>query len=461
MRREILANGKSRAFVNDTPVNLKVMRDLGMRLLDIHSQHQTLQINDPSFQLDIIDRFAETQTEYASYRTLYLEHSRLSKELQKMKEQAREGKNELDFIRFQHEELESAGLDKIDEAAIEESFNMLSNAEEISLKLSQILGLLSEGEQPAVQTLAQAREQMDHIGGYAKSYEELADRIKSTAIELDDIAREVERLAGKSESDPEELARINEIRSAIFRLEQKHGVQGVEALKTLRDELSDRLFSNDDLDERIEKAEKELAQLEAALLKAGQKLHDKRAKALPGFSKEIVAVLKLLNMKQAQFEVLLEMAADPSTDGYDRIQMLFSANAGRKPEQLKHVASGGELSRLMLAVKKLSARATQRTTIVFDEIDAGVSGEVADSMGQIMKEMAAGMQVICITHLPQIAAKGTAHFKVYKSIEKNLATTRIDRLEEASRVVEIAQMLSGARTTDAALANARDLLYMN
>lgn len=461
LRREILSNGKSRAFINDTPVNLKVLRDLAMRLLDIHSQHQTLQINDTGFQLEIVDRFAETQMELTEYRSVYKAYSESIQKLNRLTAEALEARKEMDFIQFQLEELESIKLEEIEEESIEESFQLLTNAEDIAIRLNGTLGYLSDGDQPAMPALRSAVETMNYVAGFSKSYGELAERLKSSLIELDDVSREIELLAGKVEVDPQELERINELRGMIFKLEQKHGVSGVAALISLRNEKKKRIEFNDHVEDEIAETESVLKELKVKLITNAEVLSDKRQKKMPAFSAEIVNLLKMLNMKQARFEVQFEKTENPTVDGYDRLSMLFSANAGRKPEQLKHVASGGELSRLMLAVKKLSSNASQRTTIVFDEIDSGVSGEVANSMGRIMKDMAQGMQVICITHLPQIAAKGTAHFKVFKTEIDGLTKTGIERLDENNRIGEIAQMLSGSVTTEAALANARDLLYLN
>jgi DNA repair protein RecN (Recombination protein N) len=461
LRREVLANGKSRAFINDTPVNLKTLKELGTQLVDIHSQHQTLQINDPTFQLNVIDSFADTLKERMAYQDIYQSYISTHKELTRTKEAAREGRNELEFIRFQANELQAARLDDIDEELVEEQFNMLSNAEEISSRLSAAIGVLSESEFPVVPGLRQVRDHLNSISTFSKAYAELSDRLKSTIIELDDISGEMDALLGKVELDPAQLMAINETRNAIFRLEQKHLITGVKALIEKRDQLLQRLDSEDNAEERIQKLEAALEKTKAQLEKAGLALHKKRAGCLDSFSRRIEEQLKTLNMVHARFAVELELQDAPMTDGYDRIVMLFSANAGRKPEPLKHVASGGELSRLMLAIKRLSVQHAHRTTIVFDEIDTGVSGEVANSMGKIMKEMAEGLQVICITHLPQIAAKGTAHFKVFKTDEDQVSKTQISKLDEEARVLEIAQMLSGAKTTDAALANARDLLYLN
>lgn len=461
IRREILSTGKSRAFVNDTPVTLNVLKELGLHLLDIHSQHQTIQINDPKFQLNVLDRYADTFGERAAYRSVFSTYSSKQKELALAVQMRRESVNEADFIRFQVQELRSANLDKIDEETFEEEYNTLANAEEITQTLSGAVDILNNGEDPVIASLNAARELLGRISNISKSYSEIAERLKSSIIELDDIAVELENTLGGIEANPARLAALEEIRATVFRLEQKHNVDGLHALKAKRDDLEAKLSKTDSLDDDIEKIEKELFKIYADLKDAGAKLTAKRTKHLKKFSSEIEKVLGGLNMKSATLIMDMVQTDEPNTDGFDKLTMLFSANAGRKPEPLKMVASGGELSRLMLAIKKLYATRSDGKTIIFDEIDTGVSGEVANSMGSIMKEMANEMQIICITHLPQIASKGVAHYKVFKTEANSVVKTEIERLTNDERVVEIAQMLSGANTSDAALANARELLELN
>jgi len=461
IRREILSTGKSRAFVNDTPVTLNILKDLGLRLLDIHSQHQTIQINDPKFQLRVLDRFADSKKELANYKTHYQTFISKQKELDELLSTRRESMNEIDFNRFQVEELRAAALDDIDGESLEEEYNTLANAEEITQTLSSAIELLNAGDNPVLSSLTSVRELVNRISGFSKIYAEIGDRLKSSIIELDDIAGELENHSGQIEADPRRLVKLEEIRSTIFRLEQKHNVEGVESLKQKRDDLESKMSGTDNLDNRIEDIEKEISKINNELILAGAKLSEKRKKCTTKFSSEIEKVLSGLNMKSAKLNLDLTTAKEPGADGFDKLTMLFSANAGRKPEPLKMVASGGELSRLMLAIKKLSAVRYDGKSIIFDEIDTGVSGEVANSMGAIMKEMAAEMQIICITHLPQIASKGKAHYKVFKSEQDEVVKTQIERLSDDERVVEIAQMLSGANTSKAALANARELLLAN
>src|SRR5690554_2719059 len=461
IRREILSTGKSRAFINDTPVTLNILKELGVALLDIHSQHQTIQINDPKFQLSVLDRYVGIGPELDDYRAKYAAYIAKEKELADAERLKQESMSEIDFIRYQVQELRSARLDEIDGDTFEEEYNTLANTEEITQTLSGAVDVLNEGEFPVVKSLAMVREGIERISHISKTYAEMTSRLKSTIIEIDDIAAELEAMLSSLEADPHRLKTLEEIKSTLFRLEQKHAVEGVEALREKRDNLEKRLNKTDSLDEDIESIVKELSRLRGGLVKSGGKITSKRMAGVIPFANKVEKVLAALNMKSAKLVLDLQQSKEPALDGFDKLTMLFSANSGRKPEPLKMVASGGELSRLMLAIKKISAIKNDGKSIIFDEIDTGVSGEVANSMGAIMKEMADDMQVICITHLPQIASKGSAHFKVYKTEGESIVKTQIERLNPEERVTEIAQMLSGASTTPAALENARELLALN
>jgi DNA repair protein RecN (Recombination protein N) len=456
LRREVLASGKSRAFINDTPVNLKLLREVALELVDIHSQHQTIQLNNPEFQLGVIDAYAKAGDEKKSYLKSFGSFSASQKKLKELEQNLAQDKREMDFVAFQLNEFKEINLDQIEEEEMEEEYKMLSNSEEIAQKLHGAVELLSEGDSPILSNLKEVDGLMSDISEYSTFYKELSERIKSAIIELDDIASEAQDASGDIEMNPERLAQLDEIRAVIFRLEQKHLVQGVAALKTRRDELAQRVSGSEKLEEAIDLLNEEVKSGLESTRKAGEALTKKRKAASSKFTDSLEDLLALLNMKKASFELHFEKLDHPSPNGYDRLEMRFSANPGRKPEPLKNVASGGELSRLMLSIKKLSA--SHGRTIILDEIDTGVSGEVAHSMGKIMKEMGGNQQVISITHLPQIASKGQTHFKVFKEESANATKTRIERLDEKERVVEIAQMLSGAETTTAAMDNARDLL---
>lgn len=460
IRREILASGKSRAFVNDTPVTLQILKKLGSYLIDIHSQHQTIQINDSDFQLAVLDRYSQSQNELAAYQNCFAKYIDKQKELAQAEKSKQESIREVDFITFQLQELKAARLDEIDAESFEEEYNTLSHTEEITQTLNAAIDKFNGDNFSVLQALHSIRESIDHISHISKTYADISERLKSTEIELDDISSELENILSGLEADPRRLQILEEIRSTIFRLEQKHGVEGVEALIKQRDNLEEKLNFTHSLDEEVARIERELKVVERELIKLGKALSAKRAGAATAFATEVEKVLELLNMKSAKLELKISAFDQPGSKGFDQLTILFSANAGRKPEPLKHVASGGELSRLMLAIKKVSAIKNGGKSIVFDEIDTGVSGEVAHAMGNIMKEMSTDMQVISITHLPQIASKGDAHFKVYKTEEKGVVKTKIQQLNTENRIVEIAQMLSGASTTAAAMENARELLKL-
>lgn len=459
LRREVLASGKSRAFINDTPVNLKLLREIALELVDIHSQHQTIQLNNPEFQLGVIDSYAKAIEEKRDYLIAFNSYSAAQKRLKELQASLAQDKREMDFVAFQLNEFEEINLDQIEENELEEEYNMLSNSEEIAQKLHGAVELLNEGESPILSNLKEVGVLMEEISEYSNAYKELGQRIKSAIIELDDIVLDAQNASGDIEMNPKRLAQLDTIRAVIFRLEQKHSVQGVESLKARRDELTQRISGSENLEEEIVLFTKEVTKGLEVVRKAGDLLSNKRKASSSEFTTSLELLLGLLNMKKASFELHFEEIDDPTPNGFDKLEMRFSANPGRKPEPLKNVASGGELSRLMLSIKKLSA--SQGRTIILDEIDTGVSGEVANSMGRIMKEMGVSQQVISITHLPQIASKGETHFKVFKEESDRSTKTRIERLDEKERVVEIAQMLSGAETTTAAMDNARDLLLAN
>lgn len=458
IRREIVASGKSRAFVNDTPINLNVLKVLGAHLLDIHSQHQTMQINETGFQFEVLDRNAGNAEELKAYRYSFAKWGSESKKLADLQVTEKESRNEHEFVAFQLKELEAADLKDIDSEALEEEYNTLAHAEEIAEGLNGVRSALSENENAILSNLRLAKERINKLIDYGKSFANIAERLSSSLIELDDISREVENLADVIELDPTRLERLEAKRSTLFRLEQKHLVDGVEALIQKQHALKARFDEVDNLTERIAEQEKIVRSERVLLDQAGKSLRLKRQESLPKFSAKIEKVLKSLNMKAARFEVQLSPLDAPSKLGLDAIQIRFSANAGRKLESLKQVASGGELSRLMLAIKTIAASKSERKTLFFDEIDTGVSGEVANAMGIIIRDMARETQVICITHLPQIASKGEAHFKVFKQRVNGVEKSDIERLSSDERIAEIAQMLSGANTTQAALDNARELL---
>jgi len=460
IRREILPSGRSRAFINDTPVKLNLLKDLGLRLIDIHSQHQTLQINNPEFQLSIYDHFIGTGKELAKYKELFGSYQKVNRRLEHLKIEKAEQLNEEDYQKFQLQELNEIDLDNIDEQALEEEFNQLSNAEEIGQALSETANYLGEGDFPVSELLKRALSSLSQIGNYSQFYNELRDRIESSKIEIEDILSELQHAADKVEVDPGRLSIIEDTRNKLFRLEQKHQAKGVEELLIKKKEILKNLDHSDEIDTEIEDLEGELSKLKKELTEIASNLSKTRKSNTGKFADKVLETLVLLNMKHAKFSVEINSSDKLGPFGTDRLQMKFSANPDRELKSLSDAASGGELSRLMLSLKRMAADSIT-STLIFDEIDSGVSGEVAHAMGAIIKNMSDDIQTICITHLPQIASKGEAHFKVSKKIESGTTHTKIERLKEEERIVEIAQMLSGAKTTDAALANARDMLYLN
>lgn len=460
IRREILPSGRSRAFINDTPVKLNVLKELGVLLIDIHSQHQTIQINNPDFQLSIYDHFTGNGKILTDYTKSYNEYARTKRNLENLKSRRAERISEEDYLRFQLQEINELNLDDIDEQGLEEEFNQLSNAEEIGQSLNEAANYLGESEAPAAELLKRAMTSLSGISEYSHSYKDLTERIESCKIEIEDILSEVQSAYNSIEVNPQRLQLLEDTRNKLYRLEQKHQVQSLDELKEKKKEILSSLDVSDQLDEDIEKSKSQLLALEKDLRKLAGKLSKARKSSAEEFAQKVLETLVSLNMKHAKFAVEINEEEKLTANGLDNLEMKFSANPDRDLKSLSNVASGGELSRLMLALKRMAADSIS-STLIFDEIDSGVSGEVAHSMGAIIKGLSNDIQTICITHLPQIASKGEAHFRVTKAIEDGVTHTRMERLNKEERIVEIAQMLSGAKTTEAALANARDMLYLN
>jgi DNA repair protein RecN (Recombination protein N) len=460
IRREILPSGRSRAFINDTPVKLNVLKELGILLIDIHSQHQTIQINNPEFQLSIYDHFTGNGKLVSDYRSEYERYTAMNRKLHSLNNEKAERINEEDYLRFQLQELNELDLDNIDEQDLEEEFNQLSYAEEIGRTLSETANYLGEGDMPAAELLKKAMSALSSIAEYSKGFRELEERVESCKIEIEDILSEVQSAYESVEVNPQRLQSLEETRNKLFRLEQKHQSQDLSELLEKKQEIMSSLNVSDELDDEIVELEAEISASKKELFKLAKELGKERRANIKRFSEKVLETLVQLNMKHAKFSVEIGDRESLGPNGLDNLEMKFSANPDRELKGLSNVASGGELSRLMLSLKRLAADSIS-STLIFDEIDSGVSGEVAHSMGAIIKGLSDDIQTICITHLPQIASKGGAHFKVAKSIENGTTHTRIERLNEEERIVEIAQMLSGAKTTEAALANARDMLYLN
>ena len=458
IRREILPSGKSRAFVNDTPVGLSQLQALGGYLVDIHSQQETNSFATEVFQLEVLDALAGNAPILQGYQNALSEFTSVSKHLEKQLSQKEAALKELDYHTFLQQELMEASLHTIDQQALETNYNTLNNAEEIQGSFAEIEQLFSQENTGIIDSVKQARSLLNNISKYAPSYQELYDRLHSVTLELEDVISSIENASEDLQVDPTELFRINEVLQTLYRLQHKHSVSSVKELADIESNLSSKIYNSLHLDTTIETLEKEKQKLTQALLKLAKDLHDNRLEALPMLQQKLEAYLSLLGLPNAKFKVEFTTSPTFKKSGTDSLAVYFTANKGGNFGLLKKVASGGEMSRIMLSVKALLSQYKKLPTIVFDEIDTGVSGEIALKMAYIMGEMSTHMQILSITHLPQIAAKGEQHIKVYKEDRQNTTVTHLKQLSQEERIVEIAQMIGGKNITDTTLANAKELL---
>jgi DNA repair protein RecN (Recombination protein N) len=458
IRREISPQGKSRNFINDTPTTLEVMKRLGERLIDIHSQHQSLQINDPDFQLNVIDALASNHNLRLDYSTTFKQYSKLKKQLAEVTLEATEAQKEEDYLRFQFEELEALNLQPGEVQNLEKEQEFLANSEEILRNFSQIDGILSQSEENALEMLRQVKLLMDQSSRYFEDMEEMNQRYKSSLIELEDIAQEISTKAENLEFDPNRQQLVEERLGEIHRLQKKHSMDNAEQLVDFKEDLDQKLAELSSYDIQIEKLTKALNQSEFELKQVAQSLSKSRLKVLDTISEKVEESLKKLGIPHAVLSIDHQLRSEAQSDGIDQFNFLFSANKGVAPQQVAKTASGGEISRLVLSIKALLADHQQLPTILFDEIDTGVSGEVADQMGGLLSDIAQKRQVISITHLPQIAAKGQSHYFVFKSNDGERTKTQMRALTESERINEIAKMLSGKNLSEAAINNAKELL---
>ncbi|NDV58359.1 DNA repair protein RecN [Bacteroides sp. 519] len=458
-RRELHASGKSRAFINDTPVSLPMMKELGEQLIDVHSQHQNLLLNKEDFQLGVLDVLAQNEEQLEKYRQTYKVWKELDKELKDVIEQAEKNKADEDYIRFQLEQLEAARLKDGELEELEEEAETLTHAEEIKNSLYKIDQIFNGDETGILSELKDGLNTLINVSKVYSKASELAERTDSCYIELKDIAMEVAGKVDEIEFNPERLEEVNERLNLIFSLQQKHHLQTVAELIALTNEYKTRLSEITSFDERIaDLTQKRDQQFQKVIAKAAI-LTQKREKAAREVEKDMVARLIPLGMPNIRFVVEMNARKEPSPNGADAVAFLFSANKNSTLQNISAVASGGEIARVMLSVKAIIAKAAKLPTIIFDEIDTGVSGEIADRMADIMQEMGKQeRQVISITHLPQIASRGKAHYFVYKQDNDTETNSHIRRLNDEERVEEIAHMLSGATLTEAALNNAKELL---
>lgn len=458
IRREINPEGKSRAFINDTPVTLNQLKELAEHLIDIHSQHQTLTLNGSEFQLSVVDAFADHSELTIEYAADFRKFKLLEKQLFELTEKESQAKKDLDYFQFQFNELEDAQLNGNKQLEMEQELETLNNAEDIKLNLSKAENGLAGGEQNLLSTLNEIKIILASMAKFKPEINELSIRLTSSYLELKDIANELDSLEGDIVYDPKRIDILTQMLDAIYRLQQKHQVKSIEELITIKDDLSNKLLDFNSLEAEIEKVKKELNSLQKSLLALAKKMTANRKKVIPKLEKEIASLLSSLSMPNAQLKVSHTASEILTKNGLDTVSFLFSANKGSDFKELNKVASGGELSRLMLSIKSLIAQLTALPTIIFDEIDTGVSGDVADKVGTIMNQMAKAMQVITITHLPQIASKGQSHLFVYKEDKNNKTYSNIKKLTAEERVQEIAKMLSTGTPTAAAISNAKELL---
>lgn len=457
VRREISPGGKSRAFINDTPVTLEVMKKLGNLLMDVHSQHETLQLADQTFQLQLIDAFAQNADIIENYDSLWNAFLSAKKEFQSLQKQAQSLREEADYINFQLDELVKANLDDIDQEALESELKVMEHAEEIKNRLNAALEILTRAEINVSSGLSDARANLQQIADYSSTYENLRSRLESVKVELADLCDEIEKEEENVEFDPEKIESIKESLSNLYRLQKKHKVITVKELVQLRDELQSKATLTGNLDEELLKKEKAFNESKKQLDAAAKKLTDSRKKIFEPLSKQITKLLKELGIPDANLAIE-HKNCDPEETGADKIEILFSANKGITPKSLAQVASGGEFSRLMFCFKYVMAEKTAMPTLILDEIDNGISGEIAIKLGNLMLEMSRKHQLITITHLPQIAAKGDEHYFVFKDNTEKKTVSSIRRLSEEDRVEQIAKMIGGDSPSKVALQNAKELL---
>lgn len=458
LRREILHSGKSRAFVNDTPTTLSVISQLKNRLIDIHSQHQTLALADNNYQFSLVDSLAKNEQKLASYKRGLQHYNLRKKELAQLLEQHKEANQQYDYNLHLFAELEEAKLKDGEQEELEEKLEKINNIEEIKTNLSEALQVATE-ENIGIQTLLHSLENnIKRVADYSKTYQELYNRISSTKIELDDVIRELEIEVENVDFNPNEAEELNDRLQLIYSLQKKHAVSTISELLVVFEDLSNKVATVENAEEELVTKQKEIDEISAKLDVLAKSISDNRVSIIPKLKQDLETLLSDLGMPQATFKINIEFGNEYFINGKDTLSFLFSANKGTSYGELKKVASGGELSRIMLAIKKVLSENSQLPTIIFDEIDTGVSGEISNKMASIMQRMSQKMQVITITHLPQIAGKGNQHYKVFKEEVNNTTITNLKKLSENERIIEIAEMLSGKNISDSALAHAKELL---
>ena len=457
LRREIQPSGKSRAFVNDTPAALQIMKDLGSYIIDIHSQHQTLTLKDSDFQLKILDEMCDDNTTLAQYKEKYAEYKSLRKELALLEDEDKKNKLDLDYYQFLFNELNDEKLQSDEQTELEQEIELLNNVEGIKTNLSAVLEACHNSDNSLLSQLVVCKNMLNKASVHYAPLAEVASRFDSAIIELKDIVSEVDSIDGELQYSPQRQDEISSRLDTIYRLETKHNVATVAELLEIQNNLDERLQNVMGLDDRIDATRKQLKQAESELQTKANLLTKLRQKSAEVLEKQILPILSDLGMKESKFKVEIETTADFLSSGCNSISFMFNANKGGQLGEIGKTISGGELSRVMLAIKSLITSKTLLPTIIFDEIDTGVSGEISSKVGNIMKQMSATTQVFAITHLPQIAAKSDTHLKVYKQEEDDRTLSKMLVLTDEQKVEEVAKMLSSNTLTDAAIATAKEL----
>ena len=461
LRREILPSGKSRAFINDTPVTLDILSGLGERLVDIHSQHQTLRLTDNDFQMKVIDALAENSESLTSYSRELKQYQDILKELRELQDFQSNADKELDYNSFLFQELENAPLKVGVQETLETEYEQLNNVEIILEQLSHAYQLLNAEQLGILNSISELQHATQKLEGFGIQFQELNQRVQSIAIEITDIASDLELQQDRVEANPKRLEEVNSQLQLLHNLLKKHQVTSVEELIQIREDLSVKVDASSNIESRILEKQKTVAQKEEELYKIALKIRENRNAVIPKLKSLLQEKLASLGMASSTFKIVLTSSEAFTKNGKDELSFLFSANKGSSYGELKKVASGGELSRIMLTIKSILAAYEHLPTLMFDEIDTGVSGEISNKMGEIMQQMSSNMQVFSITHLPQVASKGVHQYKVYKQESAATTTTHMRKLGNEERISELAEMLGGKSLSESAMAHARELLESN
>lgn len=460
IRREIAQSGKSRAFINDTPVNLTVLKALGEKLVNMHSQHETLDLVESGFQLEVLDALARNQNLLSDYRKAFAGYKKDHARLDAMIAEYNKAKTEADYVQFQLNELNEAKLETGEQGTLEAEQKTLENVESIKVAIQAAMQIIEQGEASAIDLLHEVQSQLKSVAKVHTGIADLSKRIEAAIVELKDISGEFEDIQDKAALDPERLELVQQRLSTLYRLQKKYSVTDTEQLIGIQAALEQKVSSYGSSTEAIELLQKQLLRSEKELRTMAEKLHQNRQKAIASFQKNVESNLHKVGMPNAAFHVGIEKSKNDalSDTGVSEVKFLFSANKGFAPQEIKEVASGGELSRLMLSIKSQVAAADHLPTLIFDEIDTGISGEVALRVGEIMRAMSRGHQLICITHLPQMARIADRHLYIYKDVSKGKTHTRIRTLNQEERIQELAKMIGGEKVSEAALASAQELI---